>query len=186
MTRDRGGSRRVRLTISCPDLDWERIREVAEHRGVSINEHVIGAGLSVDPGDDGPDDGPAALDAREQRELFDRVARLADGMVGAADEGLVPGLHRAMRLVVMAVLHDMVRRGPGAGSGAAGGVRDGRGCRNRAGVPGVAQARTRPVAEGPTLQMTPGHRAGRSAGAAGLAVRLIGPGHARRLHATNA
>ncbi|MCY4591002.1 MAG: hypothetical protein OXE86_10710 [Alphaproteobacteria bacterium] len=111
MTRERGGRRRVRLTISCPDLDWERIREAADRRGLSINKHMIGAGLSVELGDDGPGDGSVALSAREQRELFDRVARLADVMVDTADDSLIPSLHRGMRLIVMAVLHDMVNRG---------------------------------------------------------------------------
>ena len=111
MTRDRGGSRRVRLTTSCPDLDGERTREVAECRGVPINEHMIGAGLSVELGGDGPNDGPAALSAREQRELFDRVARLADGVGDATDESLIRGLHKGMHLIVMAVLQDKVKRG---------------------------------------------------------------------------
>ena len=45
MTARRPGER-VRLTISCSDLNWERSREIADRRGVSINEHMISAGLS--------------------------------------------------------------------------------------------------------------------------------------------
>ena len=73
---------RVRLTISCLDSEWERIREIAERRGVSINDHAVSAGLSVELGP--PRDAPAlALSEAEQRRLLDRVDRLADSMLGA-------------------------------------------------------------------------------------------------------
>ena len=42
---ERRATPRARLTISCLESEWERIREVAESRGVSINDHVISAGL---------------------------------------------------------------------------------------------------------------------------------------------
>ncbi len=38
---------RARIAISCLESEWERIREVAESRDVSINDHVISAGLNV-------------------------------------------------------------------------------------------------------------------------------------------
>ena len=51
---------RTRLSISCLASEWERIREVAARRGLSINDHVIRAGLSValDPA---PPDEPALV-----------------------------------------------------------------------------------------------------------------------------
>ena len=73
---------RVRLTISCLDSEWERIREIAARRGVSINDHAVSAGLSVELGP--PQDAPAlALSEAEQRRLLDRVDRLADSMLPA-------------------------------------------------------------------------------------------------------
>ena len=38
---------RARIAISCLESERERIREVAESRGASINDHVISAGLGV-------------------------------------------------------------------------------------------------------------------------------------------
>ena len=59
---------RVRLTISCLDSEWERIREIAARRGVSINDHAVSAGLSVELSP--PRDAPAlALSEAEQRRL---------------------------------------------------------------------------------------------------------------------
>ena len=76
--RARGSGERVRVTISCSDLDWERSREIADRRGVSINEHMISAGLTVEL-DPKALSGPAlVLSGEEQRLLFDRVARMAE------------------------------------------------------------------------------------------------------------
>ena len=44
---ERRATPRARLTISCLESEWERIREVAESRDESINDHVISAGLGV-------------------------------------------------------------------------------------------------------------------------------------------
>ena len=64
---------RARIAISCLEAEWERIREVAEGRGVSINDHVISAGLNVRR-DPAQTDAPAlALSEAEQRRLLDRV-----------------------------------------------------------------------------------------------------------------
>ena len=69
---ERRATPRARLTISCLESEWERIREVAESRGVSINDHVISAGLNVEL-DPAQTDAPAlALSEAEQRRLLDR------------------------------------------------------------------------------------------------------------------
>ena len=108
-------SSRAEFSISCLESDWERIREVAERRGVSINDHVISAGLTVEL-DAAPTDPPAlALSAAEQRRLLERVDRLADGMLADAGEGEGEGsiarLRQSVGMVLVAMLHDLLRRG---------------------------------------------------------------------------
>ncbi len=105
-------SRRARLTISCSDLDWERSRETAERRGVSINEHMISAGLRVEL-DPKASSGPSlVLSEAEQRLLFDRVARMADSTLAAAGPrgNSIARLRQSVELLLMTVLRDMVRQ----------------------------------------------------------------------------
>ena len=112
MTARRPGER-VRLTISCSDLDWERSREIAERRGVSINEHMISAGLNVEL-DPKAMSGPSlVLSGAEQRLLFDRVARMAETTLAAAGPrgNSIERLRQSVELLLMTVLHDMVRQG---------------------------------------------------------------------------
>ncbi len=102
--RARGPGERVRLTISCSDVDWERCREIADRRGVSINEHMISAGLSVELD---PKALPAlVLSAEEQRLLFDRVARMAETTGGES----IARLRQSVELLLMTVLRDMEGR----------------------------------------------------------------------------
>ena len=98
---------RARIAISCLVAEWERIREVAESRGVSINDHVISAGLNValDPA---PTDAPAlALSEAEQRRLLDLVDRLAESMLSAASGGSIERLLQSVELLLMTALHDL-------------------------------------------------------------------------------
>ena len=100
--RRRGPGERVRVTISCSDVDWELSREIADRRGVSINEHMIAAGLSVELD---PKALPAlVLSEAEQRLLFDRVARMATG--GES----ITRLRQSVELLLMTVLRDMEGR----------------------------------------------------------------------------
>ncbi len=104
---------RVRLTISCLDSEWERIREIAARRGVSINDHAVSAGLSVELAPE-PQDAPAlALSEAEQRRLLDRVDRLADSMLSAAPEGAIVYLRQSVGLLIGMELRDLVRQGRG-------------------------------------------------------------------------
>jgi len=109
----RRGSQRARLTISCSDLDWERIREIAERRGVSINEHMISAGLGVALDPEALSGPSLALSGAEQRLLFDRVARMAENTLAAAGPGgnSIARLRQSVELLLMTVLRDMVRQG---------------------------------------------------------------------------
>ena len=112
MTARRPGER-LRLTISCSDLDWERSREIAERRGVSINEHMISAGLRVEL-DPKASSGPSlVLSEAEQRLLFDRVARMAETTLAAAGPrgNSIERLRQSVELLLMTVLRDMVRQG---------------------------------------------------------------------------
>ena len=111
--RARGSGERVRVTISCSDLDWERSREIADRRGVSINEHMISAGLTVEL-DPKAWSGPAlVLSEAEQRLLFDRVARMAENTLAAAGPrgNTIERLRQSVELLLMTVLRDMVRQG---------------------------------------------------------------------------
>ena len=106
-------SSRAEFSISCLESEWERIREVAERRGVSINDHVISAGLTVEL-DAAPTGPPAlALSAAEQRRLLERVDRLADGMLADAEEGegSIARLRQSVGMVLVAMLDDLLRRG---------------------------------------------------------------------------
>ena len=111
--RARGSGERVRVTISCSDLDWERSREIADRRGVSINEHMISAGLSVELDPKASSEPSLALSEEEQRLLFDRVARMAEDTLAAAGPGgnSIERLRQSVELLLMTVLRDMVRQG---------------------------------------------------------------------------
>ena len=112
---ERRKSPRAEFSISCSASDWERIREVAGRRGVSINDHVISAGLAVEL-DPAPQDAPAlALGEAEQRRLLERVDRLADSMVAEAGqgEGSIARLRQSVGLVLAETLRNMVRQGRG-------------------------------------------------------------------------
>ena len=102
---------RARVTISCLESEWERIREVADLRGMSINDHVISAGLGVEL-DPPQSDSPAlALSEAEQRRLLDRVDRLAESMLSAASGGSIERLLQSVELLLMTTLHDLVWQG---------------------------------------------------------------------------
>ena len=102
---------RTRFSISCRESDLERIREIAARRGVSINEHIISAGLTAEPRPAAPDARP--LSDAERRRLLETVDRLADGMLGDAGGGAIARLRQAVELVLAATLRDLVRQGRG-------------------------------------------------------------------------
>ena len=105
---ERPATPRARIAISCLESEWERIREVAESRDVSINDHVISAGLNVQL-DPTQEDAPAlALSEAEQRRLLDRVDRLAESMLSAASGGSIERLRQSVELLLMTTLDDLV------------------------------------------------------------------------------
>ena len=105
---ERRAAPRARIAISCLESEWERIREVADSRGVSINDHVISAGLNVEL-DPAQTDAPAlVLSEAEQRRLLDRVDRLAESMLSAASGGSIERLRQSVELLLMTTLDDLV------------------------------------------------------------------------------
>jgi uncharacterized protein (DUF1778 family) len=108
---ERRATPRARIAISCLESEWERIREVADSRGASINDHVISAGLNVEL-DPAQEDAPAlVLSEAEQRRLLDRVDRLAGSMLSAASGGSIERLRQSVELLLMTTLHDLVWQG---------------------------------------------------------------------------
>lgn len=102
---------RVRFSISCLDSEWERIREVARRCGVSMNDHLVFAGLSVELDPVPPDTPALALSEGEQRLLFDRVGRLEESMAAGSSGGSIARLRLSLRLMMMTTLRDLVRQG---------------------------------------------------------------------------
>ena len=108
---ERRATPRARIAISCLESEWERIREVADLRGMSINDLMISAGLGVEL-DPAQTDAPAlALSEAEQRRLLDRVDRLAESMLSAASGGTIERLRQSVELLLMTTLRDLVRQG---------------------------------------------------------------------------
>ena len=108
---ERRATPRARLTISCLESEWERIREIAEGRNTTINDHVISAGLNVELGPAQTDAPALALSEAEQRRLLDRVDRLAESMLSASSGGSIERLLQSVELLLMTALHDLARQG---------------------------------------------------------------------------
>ena len=80
----------ARLAVSCRESEWERIREIALRRGMTINEYLVAAALAVDPAPAAP---ALALSAAEQRRLLETVG--AAGRRHAGRDGRAPRRDRA-------------------------------------------------------------------------------------------
>lgn len=101
-----------RFSISCTESEWERIREAAERRGVSINDLLVSAALTADLGPEPAGDEPAlALSEVEQRRLLERVDRLAETMLAEASGGTIERLRASVALLLRAALETMIREG---------------------------------------------------------------------------
>ena len=77
-------------SLSCTDLDWERVRERADAAGLSLSRYLVGRALTVELPRDG--DGKVrppprlVLEESEQRAMHDRIARIAERMSTGSDE----------------------------------------------------------------------------------------------------
>ena len=83
-------------SLSCTDLDWERVRERADAAGLSMSRYLVGRGLTVELPRDG--DGKVrppprlVLEESEQRAMHDRIARIAKaGPTHRCAGALAPG-----------------------------------------------------------------------------------------------
>ena len=101
-----------RFSISCTESEWERIREAAERRGVSINDLLVSAALTADLGPkEQPREPALALSEAEQRRLLERVDRLAETMLAEASGHSIDRLRGSVALLLRAALETMVREG---------------------------------------------------------------------------
>ena len=105
-------------SLSCTDLDWERVRERADAAGLSISRYLVGRALTVELPRDG--DGKVrppprlVLDESEQRAMHDRIARIAARMSAGSDEVGRSQLFRMARSVSflhIKAMQEMVRDG---------------------------------------------------------------------------
>ena len=82
MTRKRRPPPRAH-SISCTDDEWERVRVLAERRGLSMSRYFVECGLNVDPKAEAPKPPRLVLDEAEQRRLHDTVVRIAERTAAA-------------------------------------------------------------------------------------------------------
>ncbi len=97
-------------SISCTDAEWERVRVLAERRGLSISRYFVECGLNVDPTTEAPKPPRLVLDEAEQRRLYDGVAGIA-GRTAAAEteEAVLMRIRNALAFLVEVRMREMVR-----------------------------------------------------------------------------
>lgn len=97
-------------SISCTDAEWERMRVLAERRGMSISRYLVECGLNVDPTTEAPKPPRLVLDEAEQRRLHDSVVQIVARTVEAESEDAVMTLIRnALNVLVEVRMREMVR-----------------------------------------------------------------------------
>ena len=97
-------------SISCTDAEWERVRVLAERRGMSISRYLVECGLNVDPTTEAPKPPRLVLDEAEQRRLHDSVVRIAERTAGAEpEEAVMTRIRNALAFLVEVRMREMVR-----------------------------------------------------------------------------
>ena len=97
-------------SISCTDAEWERVRVLAERRGMSISRYLVECGLNVDPTKEAPKPPRLVLDEAEQRRLHDSVVRIAGRTVEAeSEDALMTRIRNALNFLVEVRMREMVR-----------------------------------------------------------------------------
>ena len=97
-------------SISCTDAEWERVRVLAERRGLSISRYCVECGLNVDPTTEAPAPPRLALDEAEQRRLHDGVVRIAERTAAAeSEEAVLTRIRNALAFLVEVRMREMVR-----------------------------------------------------------------------------
>ena len=97
-------------SISCTDAEWERVRVLAERRGLSMSRYFVECGLNVDPTTETPASPRLVLDEVEQRRLHDSLVRIAERTAEAgSEEEVLTRIRNALALLVEARMREMVR-----------------------------------------------------------------------------
>ena len=97
-------------SISCTDAEWERVRVLAERRGMSISRYMVECGLNVDPATEAPKPLRLVLDEAEQRRLHDGVAGIAERTAAVeSEEAVMTRIRNALAFLVEARMREMVR-----------------------------------------------------------------------------
>lgn len=109
MRRKRGPPPRAH-SISCTDAEWERVRVLAERRGLSMSRYFVECGLNVDPTTEAPKPPRLVLDEAEQRRLYDSVAGIAERTAEAeSEEAVLTRIRNALAFLVELRMREMVR-----------------------------------------------------------------------------
>ena len=103
-------------SVSATDPDWERVRERASAAGMSISRYLVERAMTVElPRDARGRPGPPprlALGEDEQRQMFDRLARIEGMLAAASFDGAPFGkLADAVSFLLRATMLEMVRLG---------------------------------------------------------------------------
>ena len=117
MRRRRSPATMVR-SLSCTDVEWERVRERADAEGQSMSRYLVERALTVElPRDGDGRIGPPprlVLSEGEQHEIHERIARIIGRMsTGSSEEdpSILARLRNSVGLVTSAAMFDLVREG---------------------------------------------------------------------------
>ena len=97
-------------SISCTDVEWERVRVLADRRGLSISRYFVECGLTVGPTTEAPTPPRLVLDEAEQRRLHESVVRIAERTAAAeSEEAVLMRIRNALAFLVEVRMREMVR-----------------------------------------------------------------------------
>ena len=97
-------------SISCTDAEWERVRVLAERRGLSMSRYFVECGLNVDPTTEAPKPPRLVLDEADQRSLHDTVVQIAERTAAAdSEEAVLMRIRNALAFLVEARMREMMR-----------------------------------------------------------------------------
>ena len=97
-------------SISCTDAEWERVRVLAERRGLSMSRYFVECGLNVDPTTEAPVPPRLVLDEAEQRRLHDSLVKIAERTAAAeSEEAVLTRIRNALAFLAELRMREMVR-----------------------------------------------------------------------------
>ena len=97
-------------SISCTDAEWERVRVLAERRGMSMSRYFVECGLNVDPTTEALKPPRLVLDEAEQRRLLDSVVQIAERTAEAeSEDAVLMRIRNALAFLVELRMREMVR-----------------------------------------------------------------------------